>query len=149
MVEESLNKEKVESLLSELESEQVERTFIRPGPRRGTASEMEERRLTEKRTANVSTFHIRPAMESSVEQVNIRLFKKEYLPNAGLLLFGLNVKYHFFGAYIQYVRFFAKAIGITKKGVEYHFYKLQKKGKLKHKGSPRAGRWIIDDNYKQ
>lgn len=117
------------------------RTFIRTGPRKGVASNMEERRLTEKRTANVSTFDIRPALESSIEQMNIEFFKQKYLPsavnseeleqdertveeqlaslrfyspnyklvtNAGLLLFGSNIKFHFPGAYIQYVRFSGK-----------------------------------------
>lgn len=104
---------------------------------------MEERRLTEKRTFNVDFFDNRPAVESSIDEVNLEVFQNVYLPNAvseetldhdernveeqmaslrfyslnyqrvtnaGLLLFGENIKYHFPGAFIQYVRFAGRTI---------------------------------------
>ena len=114
------------------------RIWIRVGPRRGIANEMEERLLTEKRTSNAKTFDERPCVGSTVDDLNINLFKMIYLPkavsaevlandtrdiklqlaslrfydlvydcptNAGILLFGNNVRYFFSTAYIQYVKF--------------------------------------------
>ncbi len=58
------------------------RTWIRIGPRKAIASEIEERILIERRSANVSTFDIRPCVEASLNDLNIDLFKTEYLPFA-------------------------------------------------------------------
>ena len=112
--------------------------WIRVGPRRGTANEMEERLLTEKRTSNAKTFDERPCFGSTIADLNINLFKMVYLPkavsaetlandrrdiklqlaslrfydlvydcptNAGILMFGNNVRYFFSTAYVQYVKF--------------------------------------------
>ena len=57
-------------------------TWIRVGPRKAIASEMEERILTEKRTANVSTFDIRPSLGNGLDSINKKLFLDEYLPVA-------------------------------------------------------------------
>ncbi|MFW6267869.1 MAG: helix-turn-helix domain-containing protein [Marinilabiliaceae bacterium] len=58
------------------------RTWIRVGPRKAIASDMEERLLIEKRTANVSTFDIRPSQGNGIDALNTRVFIEEYLPNA-------------------------------------------------------------------
>jgi len=114
------------------------RTYIRVGPQKAIANEMEERVLIERRVANVSTFDVRPSIGNKLDTIDIKIFKEIYLSraidgeilekddrsiedqlaslrfyspnyslitNAGLLLFGKNVKYHFPGAYIQYVKF--------------------------------------------
>jgi len=112
--------------------------WIRVGPRRGIANEMEERLLTEKRTSNAKTFDERPCVGSTIDDLNINLFKMVYLPkavssdvlandkrdtklqlaslrfydlvydcptNAGILMFGNNVRYFFSTSYVQYVKF--------------------------------------------
>jgi ATP-dependent DNA helicase RecG len=109
--------------------------WIRVDPRRGIANEMEERLLTEKRTSNAKTFDERPCFGSTIDDLNITLFKMVYLPkavnadvlandrrdiklqlaslrfydlvydcptNAGILMFGNNVRYFFPMAYVQY-----------------------------------------------
>jgi len=58
------------------------RTYIRVGPRKGIASEMEERILTERRSANVSTFDIRPCLEAGDKDIHKDLFVSQYLPLA-------------------------------------------------------------------
>ena len=58
------------------------KTWIRVGPRKAVASEMEERILIERRSANVSTFDIRPCLDSSLEDVQPDSFKQKYLPQA-------------------------------------------------------------------
>ena len=114
------------------------RVWIRVGPRRAIANEVEERFLTEKRTSNAKTFDEQPCVGSTIDDININLFKMIYLPkavsadvlandkrdiklqlaslrfydlvydcptNAGILMFGNNVKYFFSTAYVQYVKF--------------------------------------------
>ncbi len=56
--------------------------WIRIGPRRAIANEMEERLLTEKRTSNVRTFDERPCPTATIDDLNIELFKLAYLPQA-------------------------------------------------------------------
>ena len=58
------------------------RTWIRVGPRKAIASEMEERILIERRSANVSTFDIRSCIDASLSDLNIELFKNNYLTKA-------------------------------------------------------------------
>jgi ATP-dependent DNA helicase RecG len=58
------------------------RTWIRNGPTKAIANEAEEARLTEKRTANAKSFDAQPAMGSSLQDINVELFKISYLPNA-------------------------------------------------------------------
>jgi ATP-dependent DNA helicase RecG len=58
------------------------KTWIRVGPRKAVANEMEERVLIERRSANVSMFDIRPCMEATVEDMELDLFVNKYLPRA-------------------------------------------------------------------
>ena len=58
------------------------RVWIRSGPRRGIASEAEERRLSEKRSSNARTFDTQPCLDSILGDLSIELFKLTYLPNA-------------------------------------------------------------------
>lgn len=55
---------------------------IRIGPRKGTANEAEERRLTEKRTAFARTFDVLPCKGSTLKDISVDLFKLRYLPSA-------------------------------------------------------------------
>ena len=56
--------------------------WIRIGPRRAIANEMEERMLIEKRAANITNFDEFPFTRASIDDLDIDLFKKKYLPNA-------------------------------------------------------------------
>ena len=58
------------------------RVWIRNGPRKAIAGETEEKILTEKRAANVVSFDSSPAIGSSLDDINVELFKNSYLPNA-------------------------------------------------------------------
>ena len=58
------------------------RTWIRVGPRKAVANEMEERILIEKRTTNISTFDIRPSVGNDLESIKLKLFSEDYLPRA-------------------------------------------------------------------
>jgi len=58
------------------------KTWIRVGPRKAVANEMEERILSERRSANVSMFDIRPCLEASLADLDLDLFRNRYLPNA-------------------------------------------------------------------
>ena len=58
------------------------RTFIRIGPRRDIASEAEERILTERRMAYLPTFDSMPCIGSSLQDLDIEKFTKDYLPKA-------------------------------------------------------------------
>ena len=58
------------------------KTWIRVGPRKAVANEMEERILIERRTSNVSTFDIRPSLGLGLDCVNKKLFTEGYLPQA-------------------------------------------------------------------
>lgn len=58
------------------------KTWIRVGPRKAVANEMEERILIERRTSNVSTFDIRPAIGIGLKEINQKLFEEDYLPLA-------------------------------------------------------------------
>jgi ATP-dependent DNA helicase RecG len=56
--------------------------WIRIGPRRAIANEMEERMLIEKRTANITTFDEFPFIRARIDDLDIDLFRKKYLPKA-------------------------------------------------------------------
>ena len=56
------------------------RVWIRVGPRRAIANEMEERLLSEKR--QIRYFDALPCMKSSLNDLNLNLFKNNYLLNA-------------------------------------------------------------------
>jgi ATP-dependent DNA helicase RecG len=58
------------------------RVCIRIGPRKGVATEAEERSLLEKRLSQAKTFDARPCLEASLDDLNIPLFKLSYLPRA-------------------------------------------------------------------
>ncbi|GHS88418.1 hypothetical protein FACS1894201_09870 [Bacteroidia bacterium] len=120
--------------------------WVRIGPRRGIANEMEERLLIEKRTSNAKTFDEQPCVGATIDDLNIPLFKMVYLPkavnsailandkrdiklqlaslrfydlvydcptNAGILIFGNNVRYFFSTAYVQYVKFGGTTLAST------------------------------------
>jgi ATP-dependent DNA helicase RecG len=55
---------------------------IRVGPRRGYASESEERLLTERRTASARTFDARPCVGATLDDLDLDLFRRDYLPAA-------------------------------------------------------------------
>lgn len=59
-----------------------ERIWIRVGPRRGTASAEEERRLIEKRRVQNLPFDARAVAGASLGDVDLIRFKLEYLPSA-------------------------------------------------------------------
>ncbi len=58
------------------------RVWIRNGPRKAVAAEAEEKILSERRTSTAKTFDALPCVGSALSDINIELFKKEYLPNA-------------------------------------------------------------------
>jgi ATP-dependent DNA helicase RecG len=58
------------------------RTYIRVGPRRGTATAEEERRLNEKRRARDLPFDLRPFISATVDDLNLEFFQREYLSSA-------------------------------------------------------------------
>ena len=55
---------------------------VRSGPRRGIATEQDERILNEKRRANVIPFDIQPVPGARVSDLDVRRFDEEYLPRA-------------------------------------------------------------------
>ena len=58
-------------------------TCIRVGPRRATATADEEQRLIEKRRYNTSTpYDVHSIESSSIEDLDLELFKEQYLPSA-------------------------------------------------------------------
>jgi ATP-dependent DNA helicase RecG len=58
------------------------RTWIRVGPRRAVATAEEERRLTEKRRAGDLPFDQRPVPGASIDDLDLDLFCRDYLPAA-------------------------------------------------------------------
>ena len=58
------------------------RVYIRIGPRKGIASEQEERLLSEKRISAAKTFDSRPNRESALTDLSISSFTNEYRSNA-------------------------------------------------------------------
>lgn len=56
------------------------RVWIRVGPRRAIASADEERRLSERRRAADLTFDARPMTGLTLDELDVRLFEREYLP---------------------------------------------------------------------
>lgn len=113
------------------------RVCVRVGPRRGYATEQEERQLIEKRVSQAKTFDAEPCLGSTLDDLSHPLFLIEYRQqalapeviaenarslehqlaslrffdlkqacptNAGVLLFGLDVRRWLPGAYIQFLR---------------------------------------------
>lgn len=60
------------------------RTWIRVGPRRDVATPEEERRLNEKRRARDLPFDLRPLPSASIDELDLELFEREYLPSASV-----------------------------------------------------------------
>lgn len=58
------------------------RTWIRVGPRRGTATPEEERRLAEKQTWHNLPFDARPCRDASLDDLDLVRFEAEYVPSA-------------------------------------------------------------------
>jgi len=58
------------------------RVWIRVGPRRAIATPEEERRLSEKRRSRDLPFDLRPVDSADVEDLDLDLFRKVYLPSA-------------------------------------------------------------------
>jgi ATP-dependent DNA helicase RecG len=58
------------------------RTWIRVGPRKATATPEEERRLAEKRRFRDLPFDLRPAELAGLDDLDLDLFVREYLPSA-------------------------------------------------------------------
>lgn len=58
------------------------RTWIRVGPRRAIATPEEERRLAEKRRARDLPFDIQPVSSATLEDLDLDLFRRIYLPSA-------------------------------------------------------------------
>ncbi|MDR0829206.1 MAG: putative DNA binding domain-containing protein [Prevotellaceae bacterium] len=55
-------------------------TYIRIGARRGEANEEEERILREKSEVKTQTFDTTPCLQTTINDLDLDLFKKEYLP---------------------------------------------------------------------
>jgi ATP-dependent DNA helicase RecG len=58
------------------------RVWIRNGPRKAIAGETEEKLLSERRTSSAKTYDALPCLESTIDDLNIELFKFTYLPSA-------------------------------------------------------------------
>ncbi|MCC8188392.1 MAG: putative DNA binding domain-containing protein [Bacteroides sp.] len=58
------------------------RVWVRVGPRKSVASEAEEKILTEKRLSNVRTFDAKPCLGTSLQDLDVPLIRKEFLPKA-------------------------------------------------------------------
>ena len=56
------------------------RVWVRVGPRKGIASEADERVLMEKRNSNVLTFDATPCFNASLDDLDLELFLFRYLP---------------------------------------------------------------------
>jgi ATP-dependent DNA helicase RecG len=54
--------------------------WVRVGPRRDVASIEEERRLTERGVASALTFDRRPCLPSSLDDIDLDAFRRDYLP---------------------------------------------------------------------
>ncbi|MDR0938342.1 MAG: putative DNA binding domain-containing protein [Mediterranea sp.] len=58
------------------------RVWVRVGPRKNFASPAEEKILTERRLSNIHTLDAMPCTRTTLEDLDIALIKKEYLPQA-------------------------------------------------------------------
>lgn len=56
--------------------------WIRVGARKAVANEAEEKILYEKRAANIKTFDAMPCTAATIDDIDTKLFKTEYLPKA-------------------------------------------------------------------
>jgi len=58
------------------------RVWVRVGPRKSPASEMEEQILIERRLSNVRTYDAKPCLGTSLKDLDLSLIKREFLPKA-------------------------------------------------------------------
>ena len=58
------------------------RIWVRVGPRKSTATEAEEKILTERRISNVHTFDAMPCLGTNINDLDVSLIRKEFLPKA-------------------------------------------------------------------
>ena len=58
------------------------RVWVRVGSRKSIATEAEEKILTEKRLSNVHTFDAMPCLGTSIDDLDVALIRKEFLPKA-------------------------------------------------------------------
>ena len=58
------------------------RVWVRVGPRKSTATEAEEKILTERRLSNIHTFDAMPCLGTNIDDLNVALIHKEFLPKA-------------------------------------------------------------------
>lgn len=58
------------------------KTCIRIGPRKGYATKEEEQILSERSSLNNKSFDIMPCREAKIDDIDVLLFEKEYLPKA-------------------------------------------------------------------
>lgn len=58
------------------------RVWVRVGPRKSVANEEDEKRLYEKRASHIRTFDAKPCMGASLSDLDLSLFKLQYLPKA-------------------------------------------------------------------
>jgi ATP-dependent DNA helicase RecG len=58
------------------------KTWIRIGPRKAVAGEMEERILIERRSSNMTMFDMRPCSDAGIDDLNLDLFTDNYLHKA-------------------------------------------------------------------
>lgn len=58
------------------------RIWVRVGPRKSIVTEAEEKILTERRLSNVHTFDAMPCLGTTINDLDVKLIQKEYLPKA-------------------------------------------------------------------
>lgn len=58
------------------------RTWVRVGPRKSIASDTEEKQLSERRLLHLKTFDAYPCRDANIDDLDIAIFKKEYLSKA-------------------------------------------------------------------
>ena len=58
------------------------RIWVRVGPRKSIATEAEEKILTERRLSNVHTFDAMPCLGTTINDLDVKLINKEFLPKA-------------------------------------------------------------------
>lgn len=58
------------------------RVWVRIGPRKGVANEADEKRLIEKRVCHISTFDALPCLGTTIDDIDVSLFRLSYLPRA-------------------------------------------------------------------
>ncbi len=58
------------------------RIWVRVGPRKSIATEAEEKILTERRLSNIHTFDAMPCLGTTINDLDVKLIQKEFLPKA-------------------------------------------------------------------